>query len=194
MKTILFQKSYILNILFIFLFFIGVTACTQKNKFPKNLKIDTEEFDLNQNTTALFLINISNLSQNIIAASEMAMNKSTNQDIIQLSIEVKKEQELLLEGVNKLADNNLIIIAELNNHGVKKNKNVIITSQEKNFDEQYIDYLFFALDEEIKFFEDFILKTPDIAVEKFVVDAIPKQQNFIGKMQNFKNEFLYEKL
>jgi predicted outer membrane protein len=124
----------------------------------------------------------------------MAISKSTNQDIIQFSIELKKEQQLLLEDVNKLANNNLIIITELNSNDVKKNRSNIIVSQETNFEEQYIDYLFFALDQELKFLEEIILQTQDVDIKNFVNDAIPKQEEFIEQMHNFKNETIYKQL
>ena len=194
MKTILFRKKSMFNILFLFLFLFSTAACEQKRKLSNKLKIDTEEFNINQNSEAQFLINTSNLSKNIIAATEMAISKSTNQDIIQFSIELKKEQQLLLEDVNKLANNNLIIITELNSNDVKKNRSNIIVSQETNFEEQYIDYLFFALDQEIKFFEEIILQTQDVDIKNFVNDAIPKQEEFIEQMYNLKNETIYKQL
>lgn len=194
MKAIQPKKNIIFSSLFLFLLVTLNSGCEQKRKPSNKLKIATEEFNVNQNTEAQFLISISNLSKNIIAANEIAMSKTTNQEIKNFSIDVKNEQLSLLENVTNLANNNLIILTELNSNDIKKNKNTIVINQETNFDEQYIDYLFFALSQEIKIFEEIILQTQDVDIINLVNVAIPKQQKFILKLHNFKNESIYKQL
>lgn len=194
MKAIQPKKNIISSSILLFLLVTLNSGCEQKRKPSNKLKIATEEFNVNQNTEAQFLISISNLSKNIIAANEKAISKSTNQEIKKFSIDVKNEQQSLLENITNLANNNLIILTELNSNDVKKNKNAIVIDNETNFDEQYVDYLFFALNQEVKIFEEIILQTQDVDIIKLVNVAIPKQQKFILQLHNFKNESIYKQL
>lgn len=194
MKKLHIQKIKIFNIILLFFLMIINFACDYKNKPSNTFKIGIEEFNVNQNVEAQFLIRIANLSKKIIAANDIAISKSNNEEIKKLSIEVKNEQQSLLDDITKLANNNLIIITELNSNNITKSKNTLIIRHENNFDDYYVDYLFFVINQEVEIFEEIILETKDAEIKKIVDSAIPKYQKFLQQLYNFKNGSIYKQL
>ncbi len=129
-----------------------------------------------------FLFAAANASQTIISKSQIAQQKSSDNNILEVSKQIEINQNQLLQEITTLANKKLIIITEINaTH--KRDLYDLIDANETNFNAAYLDSMNASLEEEIRLLESISKETNDQIILEMVLQYLPKQYEFVREIQ-----------
>lgn len=152
-------------------------AATKKDVLKKNSKEEKE---------AYFFIEASNVTKSIIAKSQLAQHRSSNDSIRKISVIIENNQNLLLQEINKQTLKKLIITTEVNSNIANEDLFSLIDTLDVNFDKAYTNSLVNSLSDQIKLFESIAGKTKDALILKMVLYYLPKQRELLEEAKKIQ--------
>lgn len=182
MKAIPRVKAFFLRTIFLLCVLVFVSSC--KKNYPVATSLKNEAFTKNEKEEieAFFFIAAANASQTIISKSQIAQQKSSDNNILEVSKQIEINQNQLLQEITTLANKKLIIITEINaTH--KRDLYDLIDASETNFNAAYLNSMNASLEEEIRLLESISKETNDQIILEMVLQYLPKQYEFVREIQ-----------
>ncbi|RUT71743.1 DUF4142 domain-containing protein [Flavobacterium cupreum] len=179
-------KTKILRIFFLLVIII-CTSCRENNPIETTLKNEVFIKSDKEHSEAYFLIATANISKSIIAKSQIAQQESSESKIWQISKRLENQQNLLLQDVMKMANNRLVIVADINTDS-KQDLYARIDRNDNNFNKAYINSVAESLAEQIKLFESISKDTNDKMILKLVLQYLPEDYQLLREAAQIREQ------
>jgi len=187
MKTPLLSELFFFRIAFSVVILFSATGC-KKNEFSENdAKIETLKNNALEEKETYFFSAIANLSKKIISKSQIAQQRTVQNKVKELSIQLEQEQNNVFQKINKIATKKLIIITEVNTTG-NDDLYELMNTEDWNFDKQYLSEVANAIAEEIELVRNIRKETKDSIVLRLANEVIPQQYKLLGEIKKLEIE------
>lgn len=164
-----------------------MTSCNGNNSIETTLKNEVFIKSDKEHSEAYFLIATANIGKTIISKSQIAEQKSSKSTIREISKKIESHQNLLLQDINKMANNRLVIVTDINTND-RQDLQSIIDKNDLNFDEAYLNSIAKLLEEQIKLFESISKDTNDKVILKFVLQYLPENYQFLRETAQLREQ------
>jgi predicted outer membrane protein len=162
-----------------------MTSCKKNEPLENALKSETFNKNDKEEIEAFFFIATANVSKSLISKSQIAQQKSSEIEILELSKKIESQQSQILQDVTKMANKKLIIITEINaTH--KRDLYELLDATDVNFKTAYVDSMTESLKEQIGLFESVSKETNDKTILKFVLQYLPEQYQLLRETEKLE--------
>lgn len=182
-------KTTILRIFFLLTIIICITSCKQNNPIETTLKNEVFIKSDKEHHVAYFLIATANISKSIIAKSQIAQQESSESKIWEISKRLENQQHLLLQDVMKMANNRLVIIADINADNTQ-DLYALIDKNDTNFNKAYINSMTELIAEQIKLLESISKDTNDKMILKLVLQYLPENYQLLREAAQIREQII----
>jgi len=168
---------------------MGTSSCKKTSPIETSLKNGTFTKTEKEETEAFFFIATANVSKSIISKSQIAQQKSSDFEILELSKKIENHQNDLLLKISQMANKRLIIITEIDaTH--KRDLYDLIDANNTNFNQVYLDSMIESIKEQIGLFEQISKETNDQKILKLVLQYLPEHYRILREMQKINNTII----
>ena len=190
MKAAHVLKVSFLRVSFLMIITISMTSCKKAITIENSLKNETFTKTEKEETEAFFFITTANVSKSIISKSQIAQQKSSDFEILELSKRIENHQNDLLLRISEMANKRLVIITEINATHQQRDLYDLIDANNSTFDKVYVDSMISSLKEQIGLFEQISKETNDQKILKLVLQFLPEHYTILREMQEINNTII----
>ncbi|MDX6188423.1 DUF4142 domain-containing protein [Flavobacterium sp. FlaQc-52] len=180
-------KASILRVFFLLIMTLCISSCKESDSIETTLKNEVFIKSDKEHTEAYFLIATANIGKSIISKSQIAEQKSSQSSIREISKRIESHQNLLLEDINKMANNRLVIVTDINANNTPGLRE-LIDKNDVDFDEAYLNSIAKLLEQQIKLFESISKDTNDRVILKFVLQYLPENYQFLRETAQIREQ------
>lgn len=181
------SKPLFIKVVFFVILTVTISSCNKK-KNPEN---KNNKYVLTKNpeeTEAYFFVATSKTTKSIILKSQLAQHKSLETSVKDMSLQIDKSQNELLQEINKIAVQKLIIINEINTSVTNKDIYELQNKKDADFDKAYLNSISKSFSETIRLFESVANETNDTVILKLVTHYLPKQYELLRQTEKIKKK------
>ena len=181
------KKALIFKVLFFLIILFCFASCGKKSQRESSFKKETFNKNHTEEIETSFFIDMGNVVNSTISKSQIAKQKSSESEILEVSKKIENHENQLLQKITEMANKKLIVITDIN--AVHKDEIVALTNtKDLNFNKAYLNAVSISLAQQIKLFENISKETNDKMILKLTLQYLPEQYQLLRETEQIKSE------
>jgi putative membrane protein len=169
---------------------VCVTACQPSKKEEGSAgeakQQNEANFDRDEEKDAEFIVNTVSGNLNIIALAQLALKKSTSQEVKSMAAILEKDRTKIQDELTTFAAKRGIAIPSIETSGAVIDGNELAESEGQAFDKKWRRSIADKYERRIAQFERRADKTDDMVLKAWIVSTLPTLRSHLGMLKAYK--------